>query len=301
MAATRTEPQHHGIVLVDKPAGWTSHDVVAKVRGLAKQRQVGHTGTLDPMATGLLVVCLGRATRLVEYMVGHEKRYEGEIQLGAATTTDDAEGDITSRAPVPELDGPRLEAIAGQFTGEIEQVPPAFSAVKVAGQRAYAVARKGGEPGLQARRVTVHELRLEATGGDRLRVDVTCGSGTYVRSLARDIGRALGTVGHLAALRRTCAGGFEVGDAWSLEELQVLAAGGLFGEAVLPPDAGVTELAAAIVGVERARQLANGGRLRVETAGSIPLARVFDSRGEFVAIGCVRADQELRPLKVFTL
>jgi tRNA pseudouridine55 synthase len=201
-------------LLVDKPSGWTSHDVVAKVRGLSRQRQIGHTGTLDPMATGLLVLCLGRATRLVEYMVGHDKAYTGIIQLGASTTTDDAEGEVTERAPVPALTADDQRRVAAAFTGRIEQVPPAYSAVKVAGQRAYAVARKGGAVSLGARPVTVYEMALELEGSDRLRIEVRCSSGTYVRSLARDMGVALGTLGHLAALRRKSVGGFGVEDAF---------------------------------------------------------------------------------------
>jgi tRNA pseudouridine55 synthase len=295
---SRTEPELDGILLVDKPAGWTSHDVVAKVRGLARQRQIGHTGTLDPLATGLLVLCLGRATRLVEYMTGHNKTYEGEIRLGAATTTDDAEGEVVVTVPVPPLTDEVLRRVEAQFSGAIEQVPPAFSAVKVAGQRAYAVARKGGSPTLQPRPVTVHALRLTPAGLESLRIEATVSAGTYVRSLARDIGRALGSEGHLASLRRTRAGLFDLSGAWPLDDLVTLAAAGLFGEALLPQDEGVADLAAAILSPERARLLANGERLRVESGGPIPVARVFDSTGEFVAIGQVRDDQILQPLKV---
>lgn len=297
----RAEPAHHGILLVDKPAGWTSHDVVAKVRGLARQRQIGHTGTLDPMATGLLVLCLGRATRLVEYMAGHDKAYEGEIRLGAATTTDDAEGDVIETAPVPALTAEVLRGLESRFSGTIDQVPPAFSAVKIGGQRAYAVARKGGAPALQPRPVTIHGIHLEPGSAGTLRIHVTCGAGTYVRSLARDMGRALGSAGHLAALRRTHAGIFDVSDAWRLDDLVTVAGAGVFGEALLPPDEGVTDLAAAILSPERAARLTNGSRLEVESEGAIAVARVYDSGGEFVAIGQIRADRMLLPLKVFTL
>lgn len=297
----RPEQPHDGILLVDKPQGWTSHDVVAKVRGLARQRRVGHTGTLDPMATGLLVLCLGRATRLVEYMVAHDKTYEGEIRLGASTTTDDAEGEVIATAPVPPLTEALLRTLESRFSGAIEQVPPAFSAVKVAGQRAYAVARKGGVPALQPRTVTVHALRLEVAARDRLRLAVTCGAGTYVRSLARDIGRELGCLGHLSALRRTRAGLFAVEDAWRLDDLAGLAGADRLAEALAPPDEGVADVAAAVLTPERAGLLANGGRVRVESPRPIPLARVFDSTGEFVAIGRIREDEILEPLKVFTL
>ncbi len=297
----RAQPAHHGILLVDKPAGWTSHDVVAKVRGFAQQRRIGHTGTLDPMATGLLVLCLGQATRLVEYMSGHDKSYEGEIRLGAATTTDDAEGDVIDTAPVPPMSADLLRELESRFSGPIEQVPPAFSAVKIAGQRAYAVARKGGAPALQSRTVVVHDLSLQDVGSDTLHIQVNCGSGTYVRSLARDIGRALGSAGHLASLRRTRAGTFRVSDAWSLESLGVLAAGGLLGAALASPDEGVADIAAAIIAPARASELAHGMPILVEAAGATPLARVYDFSGEFVAIGRIHPDRKLQPLKVFTL
>ena len=165
-----------GILLIDKEPGWTSHDVVARSRRLTGQRRIGHTGALDPMATGLLVLCLGRATRLVEYMMASEKAYEGEIALGQETDTDDAEGAPTASGEVPagDLD---LDGIARRFTGEIMQTPPAYSAVKVEGRRAYALAREGETPELRPRPVRVTSLGLERTAPDRLRVDVHCGPG----------------------------------------------------------------------------------------------------------------------------
>ena len=186
-----------GVLLIDKEPGWTSHDVVARARRLTGQRRIGHTGALDPMATGLLVLCLGRATRLVEYMMPSEKAYEGEIALGQEMDTDDAEGAPTRAGELPEgaID---LDALARQFTGEIMQTPPAYSAVKVDGRRAYALAREGETPELKPRPVRVSTLRLERLAPDRLRVNVSCGPGMYVRSLARDIGRAIGCGAHLA-------------------------------------------------------------------------------------------------------
>ncbi|MEO9256647.1 MAG: tRNA pseudouridine(55) synthase TruB, partial [Tepidiformaceae bacterium] len=158
MRADRPQSPLHGILLVDKPQGWTSHDVVAKTRGLTHERKIGHTGTLDPMATGLLVLCLGDATRLVEYMAGHDKRYEGEITLGVTTDTDDAEGTPIATCSVPELSEPTLSSLASQFSGALSQRPPAYSAVKIGGKRAYAVARGGGVVTIPARPVMVHSL-----------------------------------------------------------------------------------------------------------------------------------------------
>lgn len=297
---SRAESPLTGILCVDKPAGWTSHDVVAKVRRLSGQRQIGHTGTLDPMATGLLVLCLGRATRLVEYMTGHGKAYEGTIQLGAATTTDDAEGEVTESAPVPPLTGEDLARVAAEFTGTIQQVPPAFSAVKVGGQRAYAVARRGGDVTLAARPVTIHSLALEVEAPDRLGIRVECGAGTYVRSLARDIGVALGTRAHLWALRRTQVGAFTLADAVPLDAL-IEAETPDFEALLLPADEGVGDLAAAIVRDERGARLAQGGRIRVAAAGPAEPARVYTTSGEFLGIGAIDGASVLRPVKVLTV
>ena len=285
---------------MDKPKGWTSHDVVAKVRGLVHQRQVGHTGTLDPMATGLLVLCLGGATRLVEYMAGHDKTYEGEITLGESTTTDDTEGDVLQVRPVPELSDALLRALELRFTGELRQRPPAFSAVKVAGQRAYAVARRGGDPVLQPRTVRIHAIRLKPLSATSLIASVKCGAGTYIRSLARDLGEAIGSAAHLSALRRTSAGPFSVLDAWSIESLQGLATDDRLDLAIAPSDDGITALAAAIVTSDRASALAQGRRISTAAASECGSARIYSAAGEFVGIGRISGDGMLQPLKVLT-
>lgn len=288
-----------GVLLIDKEPGWTSHDVVARSRRLTGQRRIGHTGALDPMATGLLVLCLGRATRLVEYMMPGEKAYEGEIALGQETDTDDAEGQPTRSAPVPEgeID---LEAVARQFTGEIMQTPPAYSAVKVEGRRAYALAREGEAPELQPRPVSVTALSLEHTAPDRLRVDVRCGAGMYVRSLARDIGRTIGCGAHLAKLRRTGSGPFHVRDAVPVEALGAFAGADKLDEVVRPADEGVAESAAAILTTSHAEQIRNGqvawtrgGFLRPAT-----LARLYGADGSFVGVGEVDVPGRVRALKV---
>jgi tRNA pseudouridine55 synthase len=225
-------PAPSGILLVDKPEGWTSHDVVARTRRLAGTRKVGHAGTLDPMATGLLVVGLQSSTRLLTYVVGTDKEYLATIRLGASTTTDDAEGEIVSEASGARLDAVEPDAVLaaiGDLTGEIEQVPSSVSAIKVDGKRAYARVRAGEEVVLAARPVTVSTFELLRSdrvldggmAGIDLAVRVVCSSGTYIRSLARDLGAALGVGGHLTRLRRTRVGPFDVADARPLEDMDV--------------------------------------------------------------------------------
>jgi tRNA pseudouridine55 synthase len=212
-----------GLVIVDKPAGWTSHDVVAKVRKLAHTRRVGHAGTLDPMATGVLVVGIGRATRLLGHLALAHKEYAATIRLGVSTITDDAEGELTAETDASGVTDTALNAELAALTGEIQQVPSAVSAVKKDGVRSYARVRAGEQVELAARPVTVH--RFEATAvrrnGPYVDVDalVECSSGTYVRALARDLGRGLGVGGHLTALRRTRVGPYGLAVARTLEEL----------------------------------------------------------------------------------
>lgn len=217
-------PGPGGLVVVDKPAGMTSHDVVARIRRLAHTRRVGHGGTLDPMATGVLVVGVERATRLLTYVIGSTKRYSATIRLGEATVTDDAEGEVTARASAAEITEDQVRAELANLTGEIEQVPSAVSAIKINGQRAYKLVRAGEEVELAARRVTVSRLALgdfRPVDGGRLDldVDVECSSGTYIRAIARDLGAALGVGGHLTVLRRTAVGAFTIAEALDLEAL----------------------------------------------------------------------------------
>ena len=215
-----------GLVVVDKPAGWTSHDVVARVRRLSGTRKVGHAGTLDPMATGVLVLGVEKATRLLTYVVGADKDYTATIRLGATTTTDDAEGEVTSMTDAAGVTREAIDAVVASLTGLIQQRPSAVSAIKVGGRRAYARVRSGEEVELAARPVTVHRFEILDLERDAdaamvdLDVAVTCSSGTYVRALARDLGAALGVGGHLTALRRTRVGGYGLELARTLDELE---------------------------------------------------------------------------------
>ena len=211
----------NGILLVDKPAGWTSHDVVAKLRGVLGERRMGHSGTLDPMATGLLVVFAGRATRAVSFSENHTKCYEAHLRLGLTTDTQDTTGTVLSRAE-RAVSRAELEAVLPQFRGDILQVPPMYSALKVDGKKLYEIARRGGEVARKARPVTIEELTVlgEADGDYALRV--RCSKGTYIRTLCHDIGAALGCGGVMSALRRTEVGGYRVEDAHTMDELCAL-------------------------------------------------------------------------------
>ncbi|WP_427016972.1 tRNA pseudouridine(55) synthase TruB [Pseudarthrobacter sp. P1] len=216
-----------GLVVVDKPQGWTSHDVVGRMRRLAGTRKVGHAGTLDPMATGVLVVGINKATRLLTYIVGTSKTYEATIRLGQSTITDDAEGEAIETANAAAVPEDAIRAGIAALTGPISQVPSSVSAIKVNGERAYARVRSGEDVKLAARPVTIHRFELHGIervahdGGEflDLRVTVDCSSGTYIRALARDLGAGLGVGGHLTALRRTAVGPYTLANAKTLEQL----------------------------------------------------------------------------------
>lgn len=217
----RIEPL--GLIIVDKSGGMTSHDVVARIRRIARTRRVGHGGTLDPMATGLLVIGVGRATRLLTYVIGSDKRYLGTIRLGQSTITDDAEGEVVATTSTSGVTSAAITAALARQTGEISQVPSAVSAIKVDGKRAYSRVRDGESVELAARQVTVSRLDvLDVRQVDDfvdIDVDVACTSGTYIRAIARDLGVALGVGGHLTALRRTEVGGFGLVEASTVDEL----------------------------------------------------------------------------------
>jgi tRNA pseudouridine55 synthase len=307
-----------GLIIVDKPGGWTSHDVVAKIRRLAGTKRVGHAGTLDPMATGVLVIGVEKATRLLGYLALTEKEYAGTIRLGQTTSTDDAEGEVIGHVPVSDIGEAELLRAVSALTGEISQVPPGVSAIKVGGKRAYKLARAGETPELPARTVTVLEFAVDAVrpAGDLLDVDVrvTCSSGTYIRALARDLGAALGVGGHLTALRRTRVGPYLASQAHTLDELahgvgqtpagQIPAAGPApaggqgAGLAVIPL---ATAAAAAfprrdLTGAQ-ASALAHGARLDATGTGDAPVA-AFAPDGSLVAL-LTDEDGRARSLAVF--
>ncbi len=208
-----------GLVIVDKAPGMTSHDVVARVRRLAGTRKVGHAGTLDPMATGVLVLGINRATRLLGHLMLTEKAYDATIRLGTSTTTDDAEGQVTASTPTGDVTEEQIRSTLASYVGEIDQVPTAVSAIKVDGKRAYQRVRDGEDVVLKARSVTIHELVVNDIRGPEVDISVRCSSGTYIRAIARDLGATLGVGGHLGALRRTAVGSFTLDQAHTLDDL----------------------------------------------------------------------------------
>lgn len=216
----RPQPRIDGVLLVDKKAGITSHDVVEKFRRRSGVKKAGHTGTLDPLATGLLVLCVGKATRLQAYLMGMEKTYEGTIQFGWATDSYDAAGEPAGEVKETDVEHIDFAPLVAKFTGEIEQIPPAFSAKKIDGVRAYEMARKGEAVKLEPKRVTVYEFTILGVHGSTAQFRVRSSAGTYVRSLAHDLGAAAGIPAHLKELRRTVIGRFRIEDALSFERLE---------------------------------------------------------------------------------
>ncbi len=251
----RRESHLHGLLLVDKPGLqqilaaeehhaqhgdaqprlYTSHDIVQIVRRSSGERRIGHTGTLDPLASGLLVLCLGQATRLVEYYQGHDKSYEAEVTLGQATDTYDAMGQVTATAPIPALTVDQINAALAQFRGEILQLPPIYSALKQGGESLHRKARRGEAVQVEPRPVTIHTLELLGFDApDRIRLRVLCSAGTYIRSLAHDLGQALNCHAHLTALRRETVGEFTLTESTTLADIETAATAGRFAELLLP-------------------------------------------------------------------
>jgi len=276
------EPTPPGVVVVDKPAGCTSHDVVARLRRLARTRKVGHAGTLDPMATGVLVVGVNRATRLLGHLSLTDKGYDATIRLGESTLTDDAEGEVLARADASGVPDEDLANAVAALTGRIEQVPSAVSAVKVEGSRSYERVRRGERVQLEARPVEVSAFELQDTRRQGAVVDVDvhveCSTGTYVRALARDLGAALGVGGHLTRLRRTRVGGFDLAQARTVEELER-------GLHVVP----LTEVArhsfpTFAATAEQADRVRHGGALGGTGLGAAGPVAVLTPEGEFLAL-----------------
>lgn len=294
-----------GILVVDKPAGPTSFDVVHRVRATLKTPKVGHTGTLDPAATGVLPICLGAATKLAGYITEGDKEYEATVRLGETTDTQDATGTVLQQREVIDLTPARLEATLQKFVGEIEQVPPMFSAVKKDGKRLYELARAGKEVEREARKVTIRAIELLEFGVPEFRIRVGCSKGTYIRTLAHDVGEALGFGAHLKALRRTRSGPFSLAQAVSLQKVVELgparrdeAAAWLIPLADAFAELPTVTLDAATL----AKKVAHGQALDVPSAVSISegaRVRVLGPDGAMVAL-CERKGPQLRYLRVLT-
>lgn len=287
----------HGWLVVDKPVGPTSAQVVGKLKWALRQGghgkvKIGHGGTLDPLASGVLPIALGEATKLTDHLLNGPKAYCFTIRFGTATTTDDAEGAVVAESQVrPDADA--IRAVLPRFTGPIRQRPPAYSALKIDGERAYALARAGAAPELAERDLLIHKLTLQETTAETATLDVRCSKGTYVRSLARDIAEALGTVGHVALLRRTAAGPFTLDQAMSLDKWVELVHGPAPEQALLPLTAGLDDIPALAVEPHEAAALKQGKRLmgaRVKpgqylaTLGSVPVAMVVVSEQDVTVL-----------------
>lgn len=282
-----------GVLVVDKPAGITSHDVVNRVRRLTRMRRVGHTGTLDPMATGVLVLLLGPATRLSRFILGENKRYHGVIRLGITTSTYDAEGEVTATRPV-DLDLTTIyEALTG-FMGEVLQVPPMHAAIRHQGKRLYQLAREGVIIEREPRAVTIHALKVLAWEMPDLTLDILCSSGTYIRSLAHDLGQVLGCGGHLTALRRIAVGHFDIQDSHTLNELEEMAGNDSFTTALLPAHAALGDMPIVRLTAEQEQAVRYGQAIDVKTPPDTESIQARDGADRLVAV-LIPADGAYRP------
>ncbi len=289
-----------GILIVDKDRGRTSHDVVSRVRKVLGQKKVGHTGTLDPMATGVLVLCLGRATRIVRFLDDGEKAYTAEIRLGVSTDTFDAEGEVTEIKGVPDFTMEELEAACEAFRGRIHQIPPMFSAVKVSGRKLYELARKGQEIPRAPREVTISELEILSYRTPILRIKVVCSKGTYIRALAYDIGTRLGPGAHLRALRRTRCGRFTEAQSLTLKQVAYEVEADTIRQHVLSMDEALSHLLRVRVSGSEEGRFRHGAQVHrwdiLEHKAGEEIARVIGADGDF--LGIAQCGEVLKPVCV---
>ncbi len=287
-----------GLLNLHKPVGPTSHDVVAQVRRLTRIRRIGHAGTLDPLAAGVLVLCLGPATRLSEYAMRSPKRYRATVRLGATTTTYDAEGEIVTQQPLGDLTQAQIEAALEPFMGEIAQVPPMYSAIKQGGRRLYDLAREGQDVSREARQVTIDSIEVVALALPDVVLDVTCSPGTYIRSLAFDLGAALGVGGYLAGLTRMASGGFTLEDAVPLEAFEAAAQAGDWHNYLLPPERALPDATRLQLDEAQAARVLHGNAI-AGAAAMTDLACAFGPDGAFLAVLEAREGDIWQPVKVF--
>jgi tRNA pseudouridine55 synthase len=288
-----------GVLVVDKPVGLTSHDVVQIIRRGTGIRRAGHTGTLDPRASGVLVVLIGPAVRLSEYVSASDKRYQATIHLGSSTDTYDAEGRVTSSAPLSSVTEDKFEEMLQQFVGEIEQVPPPYSAVKVQGRKAYEMAREGEDVSLEPRVIQVYSLELLEWDPPEVVIDVFCSSGTYVRSLANDLGNSLGVGAHLIGLRRTKSGRFTLRDAVQMRRLQESFVAGDWYKYLIPAAEALADWPMVELDADQVELVRHGHRVPAEPIDK-GWARGVSQQGDLVAL--LEADldnHEWQPRKVF--
>lgn len=291
-----------GVIVVDKPSGWTSHDVVGKMRRLANMRKIGHLGTLDPSATGVLPLVLGRATRLAQFFTRDDKLYEGTIHFGYSTDSYDADGEPTSPEVAVVLDHDALDKLLDQFRGEIWQTPPAVSAKKIGGRPAYELARKNLPVELAPVRITIHEITVLSIAGCEARVRIHCAGGTYIRSIAHDVGKSMSCGAHLRDLRRLSSGDFRIEQARTIEQLTTLAAEDRLASALIPAAELLPEFPSEFVDLVTTGQIRNGRDFRVSpfhsAAKDARFVKAISAHGELIAIGEAKLPMVYHPVLV---
>ncbi len=292
----------NGILLLDKPIGITSNDALQQVKRLFDARKAGHTGNLDPMATGLLPLCLGEATKVSAFLLDADKRYRGTCKLGVRTNTGDADGEAIETRPVGEFSEAQVREVLARFTGEIEQIPPMHSAIKHQGQPLYKLAHQGLEVERQPRRVTIYELSLVRLAGDELEIDVHCSKGTYIRTLAEEIGAALGCGAHLNQLRRTMAGPFTEAGMVTMDQLkQLLLEGGqaAIDGLLLPIEGALAGWPAINLTANLAYYVRQGQAVQVSQAPTQGWVRLIGPEGDFIGVGHILDDGRVAPKRLF--
>lgn len=291
----------NGIFSVNKPAGMSSHDVVNVVRRTSHAPRVGHAGTLDPMATGVLLICIGQGVRVSEFLTDHDKKYRARIRLGVTTDTDDATGAIIAQSDAAAITREQIESTLKNFVGKLAQLPPAYSAIKRDGVPLYKLARRGIEIETQPRNVEIYEINLVQVALPEIEIDVHCSKGTYIRSIARDLGDALDCGAHMTALTRTASGNFTLDDALTLDALRAALEGGYAERYLYPLDEALLQFEAIIVEPGLAKDLRQGKPLNCGREFTTPLLRAYSADGEFIALLEHSAAVDVwKPKKVFT-
>ncbi|QPK63828.1 tRNA pseudouridine(55) synthase TruB [Methylomonas sp. LL1] len=298
MAKRKSGRDIHGIVLLDKRLGISSNKALQEVRRLLNANKAGHTGSLDPLATGLLPLCFGEATKVSALMLDDDKRYQVTLQLGVMTDTGDSEGTVIREMPVPTFSEADLQVYLQRFTGVIDQVPPMYSALKHQGKKLYELAREGKTVDRQARRITIYALHLLDFDQDRITLDVSCSKGTYIRSLAEDLGLAMGSCATVTALRRTAAGMFNIEQAYTWEQLQAMNESELLSN-LIAVDAPLSQIPAISLSPEQASHINHGQPIRISglTPGAV---RMYHDQ-TFLGLGEILLDDKLAPKKIFNL
>lgn len=296
MQFKRVKKNINGILLLDKPLGFSSNQALQRVKWLLQAAKAGHTGTLDPLATGLLPLCFGEATKFAHYLTDADKTYHATIKLGVTTTTGDAEGEVLKQLPV-QVSAEQFSQACLQFMGVIEQTPPMYSALKHEGKALYEYAREGIEVARKVRTVTIHAIKVISFAGDVAEIEVTCSKGTYIRTLAEDIGASLGCGAHLIGLRRTYTAGYEIAQAITLAEFEALTDDERLAK-LAAPDTAVEDLPAIVLDADSAFYLMQGQT--VWQSGKVPsgLLRLYDEKQVFLGLGALQSDGKIAPKRL---